>query len=80
MIDRRIGFVRKFNHERGFGFVRVLDDGKPARIDSSVPDVFVHNGELKRSGIEKVDVGDTLEFDMNDSPKGLVASKIELVR
>jgi cold shock CspA family protein len=77
MIDRRIGFVRKFNHERGFG---VLDDGKPARIDSSVPDVFVHIGELKRSGIEKVDVGDTLEFDMNDSPKGLVASKIELVR
>ena len=80
MIARRIGFVRKFNHDRGFGFVRVLDDGKPARIDSSVPDVFVHIGELKRSGIEKVEVGDTLEFDMTDSAKGLVASRVALVR
>jgi cold shock CspA family protein len=80
MIDRRIGFVRKFNHDRGFGFVRVLDGGKPARIDSFVPDVFLHIKELKMSGIERVETGDTLEFDMTDSLKGLVASKIELVR
>jgi|HubBroStandDraft_6_1064221.scaffolds.fasta_scaffold2517862_1 cold shock CspA family protein len=80
MIDRRIGVVRNFFHDRGFGFVRVLDDGKPARIDSSVPDVFLHIKELKRSGIEKVESGDTLEFDITDFPKGLVASKVELVR
>jgi cold shock CspA family protein len=42
--------------------------------------VFVHIGELKRSGIEKVEVGDTLEFDMTDSAKGLVASRVAVVR
>ena len=56
------------------------ENGKPARIDSSVPDVFLHIKELKRSGIEKVESGDTLEFDITDFPKGLVASKVELVR
>jgi cold shock CspA family protein len=80
MIDRRIGVVRNFFHDRGFGFVRVLDDGKPARVDSSVPDVFLHIKELKRSGIEKVETGDTLEFDITDFPKGLVASKVAVVQ
>jgi cold shock CspA family protein len=80
MIDRRIGVVRNFFHDRGFGFVRVLDNGKPARIDSSVPDVFLHAKELRRSGIDRVESGDTLEFDITQYPKGFVASKIAVVR
>jgi cold shock CspA family protein len=79
-MERRIGVVRNFFHDRGFGFLRVLDDGKPARVDSSIPDVFFHIKELKRAGIEKVDVGDTLEFDITNFPKGLVASKVALVQ
>ena len=74
--------VRRWT-DRGFGFIRGLekrDDGKPARVDSSLPDVFFHIKELKNSGIEKVDVGDVLEFDITDFQKGLVASKVVLVR
>jgi cold shock CspA family protein len=80
MIERRIGVVRNFFHDRGFGFVRVLEDGKPARIDSSMPDVFLHITELKQAGIEKVESGDTLEFDIKEYAKGFVASKVAVVR
>jgi cold shock CspA family protein len=79
-MERRIGVVRNSFPDRGFGFLRVLNDGKPARVDSSLPDVFLHIRELKKSGIEKVETGDTLEFEITDFPKGLVASKVELVR
>jgi cold shock CspA family protein len=79
-MERRIGVVRNFFHDRGFGFLRVLEDGKPARVDRSLPDVFIHAKELRRAGIEKVESGDTLEFDITDYPKGLVASRVALVQ
>jgi cold shock CspA family protein len=81
-MERRIGVVRKFLHDRGFGFVRVLEDGKPARVDNSIPDVFLHAKELKLAGIDcnKIETGDTLEFDITQYAKGFVASKVALVR
>jgi len=79
-MERRIGVVRNFFHDRGFGFVRVLEDGKPARVDRSMPDVFIHAKELRLAGIDRVESGDTLEFDITDFAKGLVASKVALVR
>jgi cold shock CspA family protein len=81
-MERRLGVVRKFFHDRGFGFVRVLEDGKPARVDSSIPDIFLHVKELKLAGIDANDIetGDTLEFDITEYPKGFVASKVALVR
>jgi cold shock CspA family protein len=79
---RRIGVVRKFFHDRGFGFLRVLEDGKPARVDNSLPDVFLHVKELKLAGIDtnRIETGDTLEFDITQYDKGLVASKVAFVR
>ena len=79
-MERRIGVVCNFFHDRGFGFVRVLEDSKPARVDRSLPDVFIHAKELRLAGIYEVGSGDTLEFDITDYPKGLVASKVALVR
>ena len=82
MIDRRIGVVRNFFHDRGFGLIRVLEEGKSARVDSSIPDVFLHVKELKLAGIDssKIETGDTLEFDIKEYAKGFVASKVALVR
>jgi cold shock CspA family protein len=82
-MERRIGVIRKWVEDRGFGFLKILEkrvDGKPARVDSSLPDVFLHIKELKSAGIEKVEVGDTLEFDIMHFPKGYVASKVALVQ
>jgi cold shock CspA family protein len=82
-MGRRIGVIRKWVEDRGFGFLKVLekrDDGKPARVDSSLPDVFFHIKELRSAGIEKVEVGDTLEFDITHFPKGFVASKVAVVQ
>lgn len=74
-MERRTGVVRKFFHDRGFGFVRVLEDSKPARVDRSLPDVFIHASEVRLAGIDRIESGDTLEFDITDFPKGLVASR-----
>jgi cold shock CspA family protein len=81
-MERRIGVVRNFFQDRGFGFIRVLEDGKPARVDNSIPDVFIHAKELKLAGIDSnnIETGDTLEFDITQYAKGLVASKVALVR
>jgi cold shock CspA family protein len=81
-MERRIGVVRNFFHDRGFGFIRVLEEGKPARVDNSLPDVFLHAKELRLAGIDsnKIETGDTLEFDVTQYAKGLVASKVALVR
>jgi cold shock CspA family protein len=81
-MERRIGVVHNFFHDRGFGFIRVLEEGKPARVDNSLPDVFLHAKELRLAGIDsnKIETGDTLEFDVTQYAKGLVASKVALVR
>ncbi len=83
-MERRIGVVRKYIEDRGFGFLRVLlkgdVSGKAARIDYSHPDVFLHFKQLKSAGIAGVEVGDVLEFDVVQAEKGLVASNVSLVR
>ena len=68
MSDRRIGVVRKWVEDRGFGFLKVLerrDDGKPARVDSSLPDVFFHIKELKSAG----EGADPLTWDASEWPR-----------
>jgi cold shock CspA family protein len=83
-VARRTGVVRKYFEDRGFGFVRLLltsdIQGKAARIDVSHPDVFVHHRELRSAGLAKVEIGDVLEFDVLQSDKGFLASRIRLVQ
>ena len=83
-MERRIGVVRKFFHDRGFGFLQ----RSPRRRESlraliiRCPDVFLHVKQLKLAGIDcnKIETGDTLEFDITQYAKGLVASNVSLVR
>jgi hypothetical protein len=72
MMDRRIGVVRKWT-DRGFGFIKVLekrDDGKPARADSSHPDVFLHWYQCKSAGIAQIAVGDFLNSMSRKATRG----------
>ncbi len=59
------GTVKFFNNSKGFGFISPEDGSK---------DVFVHLNGL----IDKIKDGDSVEYDVEDSPKGLNAVNVKL--
>jgi CspA family cold shock protein len=60
------GKVKKFNKEKGFGFIKLADD----------KDVFFHYSELKMDGFKTVEEGADVEFDMVETDRGLQARNI----
>ena len=50
-----------FNVDRGFGFI-----GR----DDNAPDVFVHISELRRAGVDRLDVGQRVSFDIETQRDG----------
>ena len=63
------GKVVRFNPKKGFGFIR-SDDEK---------DIFFHYSSLVRDGFKTVDVDSEVEFDLEESEKGLRASNIKIL-
>ena len=55
------GVVKFYNRTRGFGFIQPEDGSK---------DVFVHATALEQAGIESIDEGDKVTFEIEDDPKG----------
>ena len=55
------GKVKWFNGSKGYGFIERDDKEK---------DVFVHMSAVKDSGVEYLDDGDVLTFDIEDGTKG----------
>ncbi len=55
------GTVKFFNTEKGYGFIAPDDGGK---------DVFVHITALQQSGLQSLDQGDKVSFDIEDDPRG----------
>ena len=62
------GKVKWFNGSKGYGFIE-RDDKKK--------DVFVHMSAVKDSGVEHLDEGDVLTFDIEDGTKGPSAVKLK---
>ena len=60
------GKVKWFNAEKGYGFIST-EDGK---------DVFVHYSQIVSEGYKKLDEGQTVEFEINDGPKGPQATNV----
>ena len=58
---RTNGTVKFFDQTRGFGFITPDDGGK---------DVFVHVTALSSSGIEALNEGDKVSFDVEDDSRG----------
>ena len=61
------GKVKWFNADKGFGFIEPDDGGK---------DLFVHHSETDGSVLNE---GDTVEFDIGDSPKGPCSTNVKKV-
>jgi CspA family cold shock protein len=60
-----VGTVKWFNLKKRFGFIEP-DDG--------AADVFVHLSAVQESGLDKLDVGQRVSFDLHPAPQGKVAA------
>lgn len=59
--EKATGTVKFFNSMKGFGFI-TRDDGQP--------DAFVHISAVERSGLQGLNEGDRLEFDIEVDRRG----------
>lgn len=58
------GSVKWFNTQKGFGFIAPDDGGK---------DVFIHISALERSGIQGLQEGQRVEYELGEDRRGRVA-------
>ncbi len=63
---RKVGKVKWFSDVKGFGFI-TLEDGS---------DVFVHFSAIHGEGYRTLIDGQSVEFEVQDGPKGLQASNV----
>ncbi|MCE5209058.1 MAG: cold-shock protein [Chloroflexi bacterium] len=66
MSDRTIGTVKWFNGSKGYGFIE-REGGE---------DVFVHFSAIQGDGYRNLVEGQTVEFTIENGPKGKQASNV----
>ncbi len=61
------GKVKWFNNAKGYGFIEYKD----------LEDIFVHYSAIKKDGYKTLREGDTVDFKMIETSKGLQALDVE---
>ncbi len=69
MAERYIGTVKWFSAPKGYGFIG-REDGEE--------DVFVHFSSIQMEGYKRLKEGQTVEFTIEEGPKGLQAANVVL--
>ena len=62
------GVVKWFNAQKGFGFL----------TSQSGEDVFVHFSAIQSEGYKSLDEGQSVQFDLKRTPKGLSAENVTI--
>jgi cold shock protein len=65
------GTVKWFNATKGYGFIQP---------DQGGPDVFVHISAVERSGMNSLNDGDAVSFDLENDPRKGKTSAVNLKR
>jgi len=60
------GSVKWFNDQKGYGFIMRED----------FPDIFVHYSAIQMDGFRTLKEGESVTFELLESPKGLQAVKV----
>ena len=63
------GVVKWFNAQKGFGFL----------TSQSGEDVFVHFSAIQSEGFKSLDEGQSVQFDVKRTPKGLSAENVTII-
>lgn len=63
------GTVKWFNESKGYGFITPSDGS---------PDIFVHYSVIQGDGFRTLKEGQNVEFEAQDGPKGLQATKVTM--
>ncbi len=66
---RTVGKVKWFNNAKGYGFIQ-REGGN---------DVFVHYTAIQSEGFKTLEEGQTVEFEIQDGPKGPQAANVTKV-
>lgn len=69
MSDRHTGTVKWFNNSKGFGFIQ----------RSEGDDVFVHFRAIRGDGYKTLREGQSVEFALTESEKGLQAQDVDVI-
>jgi cold shock protein len=64
------GTVKWFNADKGYGFIAQSEGGD---------DVFVHFSAIEGQGYKTLDEGATVEYEIEQGPKGPQARNVSLV-
>ncbi len=64
------GTVKWFNEAKGYGFIKPDDDSK---------DVFVHYSAITGEGFKTLREGQSVSFEIQDTPKGPAAADVKPV-
>ncbi len=62
-----IGTVKWFNNAKGYGFLTP---------ESGDQDIFIHFSAIEMDGYKTLKEGQTVEFELEQGPKGLHAQKV----
>jgi CspA family cold shock protein len=71
MAERIQGTVKWFSRTKGYGFITPDGGGEK--------DVFVHYSAIQGDGFRNLEQGERVEFEVEDSPKGPQAARVNVI-